>query len=106
MGEGYVQRRAAVLYDQSQQLVKCCMTNISLLTRQFLALSLSVSVIGVVLARPLASLDGQLLRVTTLAATGPGSLHAALQAKGARLVVFEVGGVIDLAGRTLVVRNP
>lgn len=27
-------------------------------------------------------------------------------AEGPRLVVFEVGGVIDLAGRTLVVRNP
>ncbi|HEV7241744.1 MAG TPA: right-handed parallel beta-helix repeat-containing protein [Thermoanaerobaculia bacterium] len=46
------------------------------------------------------------MRVTTLAADGPGSLRRALLAKGPRLVVFEVGGVIDLAGLTLVVRNP
>jgi len=51
-------------------------------------------------------IDGEVLRVTTLAADGPGSLRRALLAEGPRLVVFEVGGVIDLAGRTLVVRNP
>lgn len=49
---------------------------------------------------------GRILRVTTLAADGPGSLRAALETPGARTVVFEVGGVIDLAGRTLVVRQP
>src|SRR5690242_9341463 len=36
---------------------------------------------------------GAVLRVTTLAADGPGSLKAALMAKGPRTVVFEVGGV-------------
>jgi hypothetical protein len=51
-------------------------------------------------------IDGEVMRVTTLAADGPGSLRRALLAKGPRLVVFEVGGVIDLAGLTLVVRNP
>lgn len=51
-------------------------------------------------------IDGAILRVTTLAADGPGSLRRALLVEGPRLVVFEVGGVIDLAGRTLVVRNP
>jgi hypothetical protein len=51
-------------------------------------------------------IDGAILRVTTLAADGPGSLRRALMAEGPRLVVFEVGGVIDLGGRTLVVRNP
>jgi len=51
-------------------------------------------------------IDGRVLRVTTLAADGPGSLRSALLAEGPRLVVFEVGGVIDLGGRTLVVRNP
>jgi pectate lyase len=56
--------------------------------------------------RPEGGTGGEVLRVTTLAAEGPGSLHAALGTKGPRLVVFEVGGVIDLAGRTLVVRNP
>lgn len=50
--------------------------------------------------------DGTVLRVTTLAAAGPGSLRHALEQEGPRLVVFEVGGVIDLGGRTLVVRHP
>lgn len=47
-----------------------------------------------------------MIRVTTLAANGPGSLRQALEAEGPRLVVFEVGGVIDLGGRTLTVRHP
>ncbi len=34
--------------------------------------------------------------MTTLAGDGPGSLRAAVEAKGPRIVVFEVGGVIDL----------
>ena len=42
----------------------------------------------------------KVLRVTTLAADGPGSLRAAIEATGPRLIVFEVGGVIDLRGRT------
>lgn len=47
-----------------------------------------------------------MIRVTTLAANGQGSLRRALEAEGPRLVVFEVGGVIDLGGRTLTVRHP
>jgi lysophospholipase L1-like esterase len=49
---------------------------------------------------------GQILRVTTLAADGPGSLKAALETPGPRIVVFEVGGVIDMAGGTLDIRAP
>jgi len=49
---------------------------------------------------------GQLLRVTTLAADGPGSLKAALDTPGPRTIVFEVGGVIDLAGDALDIRHP
>lgn len=49
---------------------------------------------------------GRIERVTTLAARGPGSLRAALEAPGARLVVFEVGGVIDLGGESLRIRHP
>lgn len=49
---------------------------------------------------------GRIVRVTTLAADGPGSLRAALDAKGARTIVFEVGGVIDLAGGQLRLREP
>src|SRR5262249_46994507 len=44
--------------------------------------------------------------VTTLAADGPGSLRRAIDAPGPRLIVFQVGGVIDLAGVSLVARNP
>ncbi len=49
---------------------------------------------------------GRILRVTTLAATGPGSLREALLADGPRTVVFEVGGVIDMAGQNIVIKNP
>lgn len=49
---------------------------------------------------------GRVLRVTHLGEDGPGSLRAALEASGPRIVVFEVGGVIDLGGRTLRIREP
>lgn len=49
---------------------------------------------------------GRIIRVTTLAADGPGSLKAALEAKGPRIVVFEVGGVIDMARQTITIREP
>ncbi len=49
---------------------------------------------------------GRIVRVTTLRASGPGSLRAALEASGPRQVVFEVGGVIDLHGRSLSVHHP
>jgi hypothetical protein len=35
---------------------------------------------------------GQVIRVTTLAAKGPGSFLEALETKGPRVIVFEVGG--------------
>lgn len=49
---------------------------------------------------------GRILKVTTLAAGGPGSLAAALAAEGPRTIAFAVGGVIDLDGATLRLRNP
>jgi len=49
---------------------------------------------------------GQILRVTTLAADGPGSFAEALAAKGPRTVVFEVGGVIDLQRKELRIVEP
>lgn len=49
---------------------------------------------------------GRIVRVTTLAKGGPGSLDAALQEKGARIIVFEVGGAIDLARSMLTVSEP
>ncbi len=49
---------------------------------------------------------GQIIRVSNLNAEGPGSLRAALETKGPRIVVFEVGGVIDLGAKTLKVEEP
>jgi hypothetical protein len=44
------------------------------------------------------------IRVTTLDDGGPGSLRAAIEAKGPRTIVFDVGGTIRLK-KPLVVRN-
>lgn len=49
---------------------------------------------------------GQIIRVTNLNAEGPGSLHAAINTKGPRIVVFEVAGQIDLAKATLEIKEP
>lgn len=49
---------------------------------------------------------GKIIRVTTLAADGPGSLLEALRTKGPRIVVFEVGGVIDLGAQTVRIEEP
>lgn len=46
---------------------------------------------------------GRIIRVTTLAKDGPGSLKEAIDTKGPRIVVFEVGGVIDLGRDTLTI---
>jgi pectate lyase len=49
---------------------------------------------------------GAILRVTTLKLSGPGSLAEALGRSGPRIIVFEVGGVIDLQHVRLEARNP
>lgn len=49
---------------------------------------------------------GRLIKVTTLAASGPGSLAEAVAAAGPRIVVFEVGGVIDMGGQPLKITQP
>jgi pectate lyase len=49
---------------------------------------------------------GQVIRVTTLAAAGPGSFLEAVRQPGSRIVVFEVGGVIDLAESTVRISEP
>jgi len=54
----------------------------------------------------LAGRGGRIIRVTSLAAEGPGSLREALTAKGARIVVFEVGGVIDLQMKSITIAEP
>ena len=49
---------------------------------------------------------GKILRVTTLAATGPGSFAEAVATPGPRIVVFEVGGVIDLGRAEVRITEP
>lgn len=49
---------------------------------------------------------GRIIRVTTLAASGSGSFLEALNGAGPRIVVFEVGGVIDLANQKVMIREP
>lgn len=48
---------------------------------------------------------GEVIRVTSLAESGPGSLRAALQTPGPRTIVFEVGGTIT-ATEPLVIADP
>jgi hypothetical protein len=48
---------------------------------------------------------GQIIVVSTLAESGPGSLREALSASGPRVVLFEVGGVIALSS-AVVISNP
>lgn len=49
---------------------------------------------------------GRIIRVTNLQPAGEGSLRAALEAVGPRIVVFEIGGVIDMAGAALAIKQP
>jgi pectate lyase len=49
---------------------------------------------------------GEIIRVTTLAPTGPGSFLDAVKRAGKRIVVFEVGGVIDLGENTVKITEP
>ncbi len=49
---------------------------------------------------------GRVIRVTTLAPDGPGSFRAAVEASGPRRVVFDVAGVIDLARKSIRIREP
>ncbi len=49
---------------------------------------------------------GEILRVTNLHGSGPGSLQAAVSGKGPRIVVFEVGGIINLDKTDLLIEEP
>jgi hypothetical protein len=50
--------------------------------------------------------NGRIIKVTSLANEGAGTLRAALEARGPRVIVFEVGGIIDLDKKDLAVREP
>lgn len=54
----------------------------------------------------LGDFDFEVKRVTNLEKEGEGSLKRAVSGLGARLVVFEVGGVIDLEGDTIAINRP
>jgi len=49
---------------------------------------------------------GKIISVTNLKARGPGSFAATVQVKGRRIIVFEVGGVIDLQKNSITVTEP
>lgn len=51
-------------------------------------------------------LNGRVIKVTNLESDGPGSLKAACEASGERLVVFEVAGVIDLDKSVIDITDP
>jgi hypothetical protein len=44
---------------------------------------------------------GKIIKVTSLAGSGPGSFREAIETQGPRIIVFEVGGVIDLSRQTV-----
>jgi len=49
---------------------------------------------------------GRIIKVVNLNPEGEGSLKAALETQGPRIVVFEIGGVIDLDKKTLRISEP
>lgn len=49
---------------------------------------------------------GRIIRVTNLNSDGPGSFREAVETKGPRIVVFEVGGVIDLNKNSVRITEP
>ncbi|MEZ4656463.1 MAG: hypothetical protein R2911_02720 [Caldilineaceae bacterium] len=48
---------------------------------------------------------GKIIEVTTLADSGPGSLRAAIEAAGQRIIVFRIAVTIELS-TPLVIENP
>ena len=70
----------------------------------FAAVSAAAAPIGFADTR--GGLDGRVLKVTSLESAGPGTLREALDAKGPRVIVFEVAGVIDLNKKELKVIEP
>ncbi len=51
-------------------------------------------------------LEGKVIKVINLDKKGPGSFRAACEDSGKRLIVFDVGGVIDLEENAIIITNP
>lgn len=49
---------------------------------------------------------GKIIKVTNLNSDGPGSLRNAIEVNEPRIIVFEVGGIIDLKEQSISVKNP
>ncbi|TDE15419.1 pectate lyase family protein [Dyadobacter psychrotolerans] len=49
---------------------------------------------------------GKIIRVTSLNGQGPGSFLEAVTSTEPRIVVFEVGGIVDLKGQIITIRSP
>ncbi|GGH32297.1 hypothetical protein FAZ19_23205 [Sphingobacterium alkalisoli] len=49
---------------------------------------------------------GKVVRVTNLNSTGKGSFLQAIKTKGKRIIVFEVGGIIDMQGHRWILNDP
>lgn len=49
---------------------------------------------------------GKIIKVTNLNKDGEGSFKYAVESDGPGIIVFEVGGIIDLGSTTIVVKNP
>lgn len=49
---------------------------------------------------------GRVIEITNLRSSGPGSLRAACEATGPRIVVFRVAGIIDLEGKAITIAHP
>lgn len=85
-------------------LAACCLITIPVMALSQEPRSASLMVfpgaVGFGVQTP-AGTDGQVLRITNLKNSGPGSLRDALQVSRLRLIVFEVGGIIDLEEEAL-----
>jgi hypothetical protein len=99
---------------QIKQVHYMCIFSKRLVTSLFILLVMPVIVQGDVPAFPgaegfgaaaIGGRGGRVIEVTTLEDSGPGSLRAAVDASGSRIVVFRVSGTIALKSR-LQIRNP